>query len=83
MHRIGESPENVAAVVDLMHLPGKDKGESVAVFNYFLANREFLFFTSDELWTVIGECYCDRYAKILKPVCFRIELEFAPGMTEF
>lgn len=81
VHRIGESPENVAAVIDLMHLSGKDKSETVAI-NYFLANREFLFFASDELWTAIGDCYCGRYATLLKPVGFRFVLVFVHDLIE-
>lgn len=71
--RIGKSEESIAAVIDLMHLPGRDNSESDAI-NYLLENRQFLFFASAELWTAIGNCYCDSYTNTLRPVGLRIKL---------
>lgn len=65
--RLKGSKETIAAVVDLMQLPESDKYE-IAAFEYFLNNRQFLFFVNDELWAAIGGCYCKHYAEKWKPV---------------
>lgn len=59
--------DTIAAVVDLMQLPESDKIERLS-FEYFLENREYLFFRNDELWAIVGSCHCRNYAYNLKPV---------------
>lgn len=65
--KLGGANKHVASVVDLLRMPNNGQFEKFA-FEYFLENREYLFFHSDAFWGIIGHCHCRHYAYNLKPV---------------